>query len=55
MGRTAKSRSPARSFGSVIENARQALYPGFIKPCLATLKPDVPEGPNWIYEIKYDG
>jgi len=27
----------------------------FHKTCLATLKPDVPEGPNWIYEIKYDG
>jgi bifunctional non-homologous end joining protein LigD len=55
MGRTAKSRSPARLFGQLVENTRQAPYPGFVKPCLATLKPNVPEGPNWIYEIKYDG
>jgi ATP-dependent DNA ligase len=52
MGRTAKSRSPARLFGQLVENDRQAPYPGFVKPCLATLKP---KGANWIYEIKYDG
>jgi bifunctional non-homologous end joining protein LigD len=39
----------------VIEGARRAPYPGFVTPCLATLKPTVPEGRHWVYEIKYDG
>ncbi len=26
-----------------------------IEPCLALLKPKVPEGPNWLYEVKWDG
>ncbi len=29
--------------------------PGFIKPQLATLKPNAPKGEQWIHEIKYDG
>lgn len=28
---------------------------GRVRPMLATLVDDVPEGPNWIYEMKYDG
>jgi bifunctional non-homologous end joining protein LigD len=55
MGRTAKDRFPARFFGKAAEGARQAPYPGFVKPCLATLQPNVPRGPHWVYEIKYDG
>jgi bifunctional non-homologous end joining protein LigD len=31
-------------------------YPsGFIEPCLATLAPEVPDGPLWVHEIKHDG
>jgi bifunctional non-homologous end joining protein LigD len=55
MRRTAKSRSPARASGKQVKGARRAPYPGFVTPCLATLKPNVPEGPRWVYEIKYDG
>lgn len=29
--------------------------PGFIKPQLATLKPNAPKGGQWLHEIKYDG
>ena len=29
--------------------------PGFIEPCLPTLAPAVPSGPQWAYEIKHDG
>ena len=28
---------------------------GLVKPMLATLENDVPEGRHWIYELKYDG
>ena len=28
---------------------------GFIEPCLPSLAKKVPEGPNWVYEIKHDG
>jgi hypothetical protein len=28
---------------------------GFIEPCLPTLADAVPTGPQWAYEIKYDG
>jgi bifunctional non-homologous end joining protein LigD len=30
-------------------------FPSFIEPCLATLRPAVPTGDDWIHEIKYDG
>ncbi|NLS02339.1 ATP-dependent DNA ligase [Rhizobium sp. P32RR-XVIII] len=29
--------------------------PDRIEPCLALLKPKVPKGPDWVYEIKWDG
>ena len=29
--------------------------PGFIEPCLATLRDKAPGGERWIHEIKYDG
>jgi bifunctional non-homologous end joining protein LigD len=28
---------------------------GFIPPCLPVLSRSVPEGPEWVYEIKHDG
>jgi hypothetical protein len=31
--------------------ATRAPYPGFIEPCLATLRPE-PRGDGWLYEIK---
>jgi len=29
--------------------------PGYIEPCLATLRDTPPEGAQWLHEIKYDG
>jgi bifunctional non-homologous end joining protein LigD len=34
---------------------RGGKLPGFAKPMLATLVEDVPEGDNWVYEVKFDG
>lgn len=33
----------------------KALYPGFIKPSLATGTSKVPSGDRWIHEVKFDG
>jgi bifunctional non-homologous end joining protein LigD len=35
--------------------AARAPYPGFIAPCLATLRSEPPRGDGWLYELKYDG
>jgi DNA primase len=32
-----------------------ASRPGFIEPCLATVRENVPAGDEWIHEIQYDG
>ena len=33
----------------------RALVPQFVAPELATLDSEVPTGPNWLHEIKWDG
>jgi bifunctional non-homologous end joining protein LigD len=38
-----------------ISGARPAPFPGFIAPCLATLRERAPSGNEWFHEIKYDG
>jgi bifunctional non-homologous end joining protein LigD len=48
-------RTPTRSREQIIEGARPAEMPGFIKPQLATLESKAPKGPRWLHEIKYDG
>ncbi len=45
--------SPANP--ATIEGAMAAPYPGFIKPCLATLAAHAPQGEGWLHEIKFDG
>jgi len=32
-----------------------AHMPSFIRPCLATLRDNVPSGAQWLHEIKFDG
>jgi DNA primase len=32
-----------------------APHPGFIAPCLATVREDAPAGDEWIHELAYDG
>src|ERR1700722_2961472 len=37
-------------------SAARRLHPkGFVAPCRPTLARDVPDGPQWPYEIKHDG
>jgi bifunctional non-homologous end joining protein LigD len=48
-------RRPTRSRERIIDGARPAEMPGFIKPQLATLKSKAPKGTHWLHEIKYDG
>ena len=33
----------------------RALIPKFVEPELATLDTEVPTGPGWLHEVKYDG
>ncbi len=40
---------------AVLQNARKAKQPETVRPQLATLTAQVPEGENWLHEIKYDG
>jgi bifunctional non-homologous end joining protein LigD len=38
-----------------VPGATKARYPGFIRPCLALLAADAPQGEGWLHEIKFDG
>ena len=38
-----------------IPGGMPALRPGFIEPCLATLRERSPAGDQWIHELKYEG
>lgn len=37
------------------KGSHKAAMPSFIKPALATLKNNAPEGSRWLHEIKFDG
>jgi bifunctional non-homologous end joining protein LigD len=53
-----KKKPDGKSFrwhGKKPPQARRAIEPEFIAPELATLEDEVPEGPSWLHEIKYDG
>jgi bifunctional non-homologous end joining protein LigD len=39
----------------MLQGAKPAPFPGFIKPQLATLRNVVPSGAGWLHEIKFDG
>ncbi len=47
--------SQARGNGKAPAKTRRALVPDFVAPELATLDTEVPAGPNWLHEVKYDG
>jgi ATP-dependent DNA ligase len=37
-------------------SAARRLHPqGFVEPMLATLAKAIPDGPEWVHEIKHDG
>jgi bifunctional non-homologous end joining protein LigD len=53
-----KKKPPAKSFrfiGKQPPKTRRAVAPEFIAPELATLVDEVPDGPDWLHEVKYDG
>jgi bifunctional non-homologous end joining protein LigD len=51
----AKLAKPARKKGRAVQRKSAAALPAFRPPQLATLVDSVPEGRNWIHEIKFDG
>src|SRR3954451_23674045 len=51
--KTAKPEPSATA--AAIPGARKASMPSAIEPQLATLVEEVPQGDEWIHEIKYDG
>jgi len=53
--RTSTHRSPVRFIARTLPGAEPAPFPGFIEPCLPTLKKHVPTGERWVHEIKHDG
>jgi bifunctional non-homologous end joining protein LigD len=52
--RTASKNGPSKTSRKKAA-ARQDPMPTEIKPCLATLVDQVPKGPDWLHEIKWDG
>lgn len=53
--RASTHRSPARFIARTLPGAEPGPFPGFIEPCLPTLKKHVPSGERWVHEIKHDG
>jgi bifunctional non-homologous end joining protein LigD len=53
--RGARTRKPRKSIPAKASRAPDAPLPRFIEPCLATLVDRIPEGSDWVHEIKYDG
>jgi bifunctional non-homologous end joining protein LigD len=49
------AKSETSSLAAKIPGARKASMPSAIEPQLATLVEEVPQGDEWIHEIKYDG
>ena len=55
--KTGRKAAPAkpRVEPSSLKGARKAAFPAEFKPQLATLVKEVPQGPGWVHEVKYDG
>jgi bifunctional non-homologous end joining protein LigD len=49
------ARRPARQDLHLLKGAKAAPFPGFLEPCHPTLRPKLPSGAGWQYEIKFDG
>ncbi|MDB5513168.1 MAG: ligase, partial [Enterovirga sp.] len=48
-------RATAPAAARAKKQAGKAALPSAVEPALATLVATVPEGPNWVHEIKWDG
>ncbi|HEY7511570.1 MAG TPA: DNA ligase D, partial [Vicinamibacteria bacterium] len=53
--KAARARKDDRAEPSAIPGARKAALPRFLKPQLATLVDEAPEGDGWLHELKLDG
>ena len=53
--RSSNHRSQARFIARTIGGAEVAPAPGFVEPCIPTLRKAPPKGDGWLHEIKYDG
>jgi bifunctional non-homologous end joining protein LigD len=54
-GASPKVESSVGARGRVSQHASRVLSPKFVKPMKATAVTELPEGGDWIYEIKWDG
>jgi bifunctional non-homologous end joining protein LigD len=53
--KTGRIEPPAEEPAPMPKQAREAGWPGFVEPALATLRPSAPAGAKWVHEIKFDG
>ena len=52
---TGKIDPPKEELPPMPAKAKEADWPGFVPPALATLKPSAPYAKKWLHEIKFDG
>lgn len=52
---SARQRSSSRFLARVLPHGKPAAFPGFIKPCLASLRTNVPTARRFLHELKLDG
>ncbi|SFG40094.1 ATP-dependent DNA ligase LigD phosphoesterase module /ATP-dependent DNA ligase LigD polymerase module [Palleronia marisminoris] len=53
--KTGKLEQPQEELPPMPAKAKEATYPDFIPPALATLRSAAPSGEKWLHEIKFDG
>ena len=51
----ARPRSSSRFLARVLAGAKPAPFPGFVEPCLASLRSKVPSARGFLHELKLDG
>ena len=52
---TARKKKPAGLRPEDLAQAKKADIPANVQPMLASIADRPPDGPNWVYEIKWDG
>src|SRR6266849_3177162 len=52
---SARQRSSSRFLARALPGAKPAPLPGFIEPCLASLRDKLPTGAGYVHEVKLDG
>jgi bifunctional non-homologous end joining protein LigD len=53
--RVTRRKSVKKALGSPIARGRKSQLPDFVAPQLATLVDRVPQGNDWLHEVKFDG